>query len=753
MKPQTKVYFRDSFYEVDVTEPGYNKNINANVYSNNFMQPKEMEFNMQDVICDFNNKFWCLDYYISWDAWNAAISLGSGNGYTYSADFDVVSRQDNLDKYLYYPYTTSTLDSVDYYPWSVTSDAIFDDDQGIAIELSHAQLGEGEIETGCLFIAISGVTPNILCTVGTNLYIADTIIFEFPLYEKRPIRYGLTRAEWVTTSINALEDICYENVYNLDDNPTNIQNWLRPDTPHLITFRRVWNSLLVDSTSIGLNKSLSFSNSESFSLVNSQVRIIQTVACPLGFRIGDICYRTSGAINIKIPINTTSTMTPTLDFDYYNTETDATSTVTATLESIDGLYFKGKLSFANTNIKYTPILYSFNVNVPAKYTNTAGGAYTEISSFVVGWNITKNTGSPPSAIITFDNSVFDYSYTDFVNMIGKQLRIDVGYDTTGYNTRFTGVIESVDFSRNSAASCQVKLTCKGLSSRLDKEAMYERIYDGEYHQRAIADICQMAYIPNIITEAPGGDIDKLGYGINTPKYKIEAGETYRSLVNKILAFSGFVLEEDELGQLIYAKKYWRYYDFETTVEEYGNADVSTVAIEDLRVLNTTNYGFSGGYYRTPVSSLQISRNHNDLRNTVIVIGQADRFIDYQYQWYPAFKPGDPIVCFKENTDLIAKMGQKQPIVIRDSSLSHPDTVEFVAETLLAAYSDIEQQAQMTVLGDENFYIGSINLLEDNVMIGTNMFFVIEGMNENFDNNIYLMELTGILKETIPVQYG
>jgi len=749
MKPQTKIFIRDSFNEVDIVEPGFHKNINANVYSNNFLQPKDMEFNMKNVICDINNKFWCLDYDVSWSNWEAAISSGSGNGYNFSTDFEIVSRKDGKDKYLHYPYTTTTIGSNTYYPFMITSDAIFDDDQGIAIELIHAALGEGESTDGSLFIAIYGITPNIVCNIGTNYYVADTIIFEFPLHKKKKIRYGLTRAEWVDTSITSLEDICYENIYNLGDNTTNVQNWLKPDTPHLITFRRAWNYLLIDSNSIGLKDSVVFSNSESFSMSGMTIAIIQTAACPVYVRIGDIIYNSTGEINVNIPIGTALTTTPQVNLEYYRTQSDIVSTVAATSATIDGLYFKGKISFTTSNNKYTPILFNFNINIPPHYVNSAQTEYVDITPYVIGWNITKNNGQPPNAVLTFDNSVFDFEYSSFVELIGKQIKINVGYDNTGYNTRFTGFIESVDFSRQDMSSCHIKITASGMSKRLDKQALYDRIYDGEYHQRAIADICQCAGIANIITEAPIDDTDRLGYGIREPKYKLSVGDTYRSIINKILEYTGYILEEDESGQLIYAKKYWRYYGFETTPEEYGNADINNIAIEDLRVLNTTDYGFANGYYRTPISSLEISRNHEDLRNTIIVVGQADRFIDYQYDWYPAFKPGDPIIYFAENQDLITTMGQKVPVVIRDSRLNHPDSVVYVANKLLSIYSDIEQQAQMTVLGDENLYIGSINILEDNVMIGQNMFFVIESMNENFNNNIYLMSLSGIIKATLP----
>lgn len=745
MKPKSKVLIRDSFAEVDIVEPGFHRNINATLYSNNFMQPQEMEFSLQDVVCDLPNSLWCLSHYIDWSEWNTCLT--NSTGYTYSDEFDIVQREDGNDMFLFYPHT----ESATYYPWMVESDAsLFASDQGFAFEIKKTEVGENQATTAKLFIAISGISPAVIQTVGGTLASGDTIIFEFPLYEKKPIRYGFAAYASVTSSITELEDVCGNNVYNLDNNIANVQSFLNEGTSTIFTLRRLWNLLLVNSNTIAT--SVVVSNSSTFTMVTPRIKVIQTSACPIYFRIGDIKYATSGTISVKIPLGTTLTETPECHLETRLNASDAASTITATSLAIDGLYLKGTLTFATNNAYYSPALYAFNLVIPPSYSNNSGGNFTDLSNIVIGWSITKQDNQAPSATISLDNSVFDYSYADFVAIIGKQVRIQCGYEGSTYQTRFTGTIDSVDFVRDSPASCQVTLTCNGLTARLDKECMYERIYDGENHQTAIADICQSAYIANVIVQTPANDdSDKLGYGIDNPKYHLKPGDTYREKAKQIQQYSGYVLEEDELGQAIYLPKYWRYYGFGGSITKYGNADEANVNIQTIHILNTTDYGYST-YYRNPISSLKITRNHDDLRNVIIVVGTADRIIDYNYSWYPAYKPGDAIIRFKENADLIAYMKQKVPLVVNDPSLTHPEQVDFVADALLKLYGDVEQQCSLTVLGDEYLHVGSINVLEDNVMIGENLYLVINSMTEKYENNIYLMDIQGTLTTTMPVQY-
>jgi hypothetical protein len=751
MKPKTKLFIRDSFSEVEVVEPGFDKAISAQLFSNDYIQLEDMQVSMDGVSCDFINGFWSLNSHIDYTDWNTAISSGSGYGYSWSgdggvADFHVVQRDDAKDRYLFYPYTVTTKSTHTYYPWVLTSDGMFEDDQGIAIEVIKKSLGEAEDPEAKLFIAVQGITPNVVSDLGDGSLSADTIIFEFPLYEKKPIRYGFCDWDSINDALyladGDINTVCLDNVFNFEDNISAIENWLMPDTPHVIMLRRIWNYLLVSLNSSNTGKPIYISNNADFSMQDINIKVIQHKACPIYVRIGDVLYDTSGTLRFKMPVGYPATEVPTVFADARLVYSDTTSTITQTNAEIIGLYLVGELTFTSTTPYYTPVLYRFDLCVPPKFVNTTGGTTTEITSDTINYSITKAVGQAPTANISLDNSIFNYTYADLVGYIGKQIRIDAGYDGH-YNVRFTGIINDISFNRNSPASCQVTISAKGITSRLDKVCMYRRIYDGEYHQRAVADICQMASIANIITDIPENDFDKLGYGIQNPKYNIEIGDNFRSLVDKILSFSGYVLEEDELGNAIYTKKYWRYYGLGST-EEYGYADADAVVIQTPKALNTT----------TNISALSIQRDHNDLRNTVIVMGQADNFIPYQEYTHEAFRPGDPIVIYKTNTGLLNIMKHEVAVVIRDPSLSTPEQVDFVASTLLRVYADAEQKADISLLGDEGFYCGSINTLTDLYMIGASAYyFYCEGLSESFDNNVYLMRATGTLFASIPSQYG
>lgn len=738
MVPKTLIQLSDSFHTLDITESGFFKNVDASIFSKNYISSSAIEIMTNHVSIDPILGVFTLEPIVEFlDDFSSPDFLDI----TSAGECVVIERQDGKDKWIYYPYSEAT-----QYPISIQVPKYsFCTDQGFGIQVQKAEIGEYADLTGYMLIFVSGITPAVETQVwGANgeTIQADTLVISLPLYSNEPIKYGFTNWEPVgdgELGYRNIEDICY-SVYDLGVSEAGIQNWLNSGTPNMLTFKRLDNYLYFSADTFSIKHPIT--TSENFSIVDPVIKVIFTGPCSPLIRFASIKYETAGDIKFKIPIGYSATQQGNITAEIFKTISSGACSVSTSRAEILGEYFFGQVNFSSDSEYSTPVVYRFGISVPPVYTNNTRPSMTDITEDVIGWTVNRRIGAVPTANITIDNGNFKYTYLDFNNWIGKHIRVWGGYEETNITPRFTGIVTEVSIDRSSPSKTTASLKCSGLSYKLDKPSLFSREYDGDYHQDSIVDLCRAAEISSIITETPVDNNDKLFYGKDKPKYSLVIGHTFRSMVNTIVEFSGYIVDEDEWGNVIYANKLWRDTGFDNPIA-YGDADLGNVATNQFRLYNTIS----------DISSLSISTSKDNIRNVIQVIGQADRDIDASPNGlYPAYKMGDPIRVSLENQQLISKMGHKICLVVVKPELCTPEQCLIVAQHILRLTSEAQKTGTLTILGDNKLHPGMTIGIQDTYLLDSDMFIISETVNETFANGAYTATISGPMLESVPEEY-
>ena len=766
---------------VSITEPGYEKTIYPSIFKNTFIDNNKPIIELTNV--EINYEFECFRLKSTlrdktFD--NMGLYVADDTQETNIDDFfEIVERPDtNSDnrKWLFNGNTEIT-----QYPYLLFS-SINDlsNDQSFQISIEKGDILKDADKNASIFVILSGIKPygrNLNDTKNLN-----AIVIQFPLFNKEDIKYGLcNKFDFMYSENNYSDDnpvqflsnnnaildiseIC-DNVKQCNVNKDALTGWIENKLTNTLTFNRIGEELIITSNIFPENKIIVTTNSN-FEMNTMILHLYQNTPCPIWFAWSDVIYNQSGTINFKIPIGYKSNINSSLIeiiYEKIKVFNDTYSSISVDNFYIDGLYCYGKLLFSSSNEKYSPQCNYFTIKIPIVYTNNSNtNTLVDYSNRTLSWSISRSLNQAPTATIVLDNSDLTYSYDDLINFIGQHVIItngestidQFGRDIVTYKRRFTGIVTDIIFNRENPSSSRFSLECKGMTSKLDTESYINRMYDSMNHQDVVKDICLNCRIPVIINDKNTTDeFDKLGIGLQEPKYKIKPGDSWRAMINKMVEFSGWVMDEDEFGNAIYANKYWRTKGFNDPritqpdnyiLSEYTPAetwDISRIAINIFGDFNTTEN----------ISNFTFNQDSDNLRNVIVVIGQADKNINAsENSLYPAYEKGDPITSIVKNYELYNKMKYEKPLVVIRPEFTTPEQCLFVANRLLSIFSEMQKTISFPSLGNNTIYPTTVGILNDSSFGIINKYVYITSINENFNNGEYLFNISANVTDSSPI---
>ena len=729
MKPVTKILISETFQQLEIEEAGYFKTIDASLWGLNARQKGEIEMSANNLASNMVLGNYMLAHSISYER------LSGESNFNFNKPLESLSQRDGSEKWLHYPETKDG-----EYPFIAASEpGVIKDDQGFVIDIKRFSLGETTTKSGYLFILLKGITPNVTGKIdedGDEIS-CDTLILCLPLFDNEPIVYGFIDYDSFDETLDNIVDKT-----DIGASPSDISAWLNYDGTVTIKFQRIDNYLFIDCPFWGTNKPLAISTSEKFQIKDPIVKVCFTGACSPILRFGDIQYKEEGTLTIKARVGYPTTETPQFYTEYFNVASDEQSNITIDESVIVGDYVVGRLFFKTNDPFYSPSIYRLNISIPAKYKRNNVYDPVDISQHCISWSAEQSMDGVPTASVIVNNGLLEYSYNDFEALIGKQIRIIAGFAEVGTRPRFTGIIKGIALTRGDPVTTTVTLEAEGMSRRLSGQAMYRREYDGEYHQLAVVDVCSSAQIANVITEAPVSGFEKLYYGKDEAMNFIEVGGGYLDFITSILEFSGWVISEDEYGNIIYAHRNWRNVGFRSPIT-FGTANPTDPFTSDFKGYNTVQN----------ISNVSIQANNDNIRNVIQVFGMADRDIDASESGlYPAYKKGDIIRVALENGELIQKMGYRSVGVFRKPELCTPEQCLLVAQRMLNIVSQNEKQCTIGILGDKDIFSGMIVFIRDNYLIGEDKYMLVRTVSESYNNGEYSANISGPLFNEPPEEY-
>jgi hypothetical protein len=781
MNFKSQVLIQPAYESVSITEPGYEKTIYPSIFQNTFIDNNKPIIELSNVEINYDFQCFKLKSQLrdkNFD--NMGLYVADDTQETSIEDFfEIIERPDENNSNREWLFNGNT--EITQYPYLLFSSLNdLTNDQSFQISLEKGDILADADQNASIFILLSGIKPygrNLNDTKNLN-----ALVIQFPLFKKEDIKYGLcNKFDFMYSEKNYSDDnpvqflnnnngivdiseVC-DNVKQCNVNKDALTGWIENRLTNTLTFNRIGEELIITSNIFPEDKII-ITTSNNFEMNTMILHLYQNTPCPIWFAWSDIVYNTSGTINFKIPLGYKSTVGSSqiqIIYDKIKVLNDTYTSIATDNFYVDGLYCYGKLLFSSSNEKYSPQCNYFTIKIPIVYTKVCNSSIPiDYSNRTLSWSISRNLNQAPTATVVLNNSDLIYSYDDLINLIGQNIIIkngesnidQFGRDIVNYKRRFTGIITDIIFNRENPSSSRISLECKGMTSKLDTDAYINRMYDAMNHQDVIKDICLNCRIPVIINDRNTPDeFDKLGVGLQEPKYRIKPGDSWRAMINKMVEFSGWVMDEDEFGNAIYASRYWRTVGFDdpriTQPDEYILPEYTPAESWGIDMITTNIFG---NFDTTDnISNFTLNQDSDNLRNIIVVIGQADKNIDAsENSLYPAYEKGDPITSIVKNYELYNKMKYEKPLVVIRPEFAIPEQCLFVANRLLKILSEMQKTISFPSLGDNTIYPTTIGVLNDSSFGIINKYIYITSVNENFNDGEYLLNITANVTDSNPV---